>query len=487
MFHNRTVLTAAVLLACVIVFAGNCKKAIPVQELSAARSEIALAQGMNAEEHAAEEFAQARESLLGAHQNIADEKYDDAKKMAMAAESQARDARLKSAPKNVLAGYKNVVKAKNEADVAAADQLAKDEYNKAMESSREGVALTKDAREKEKALAELPAEAAPEEKVVRQKAVLAAYAAASGKFEESNAGFDRAKKGALARRGDLLNSVGGIDQKIKKAETFGAAEVQPDLLKQARSESGRARASVQGGNLRDGIKQIASSQKMADDLLAKTLPAFAEKKKAEADEVVKMAGGEYDALAGKGGMNADDSARMKGIEENLAAAREALGSSEKNYSARKYEESINESQEAIRLAAILREQMSPIAERMAKVQKPVVASSEAGTYTVQKNSPAESLWRIAGKKGTLNNPFLWVKVYEANKDKIGNPNLIFPGQTLVIPGAKGTVKVEGRGMPKTEKKEKKAEKKSEMKAEKKVEKKMQKIETLKSQPRENVR
>ncbi|MFQ5906581.1 MAG: LysM peptidoglycan-binding domain-containing protein [bacterium] len=43
----------------------------------------------------------------------------------------------------------------------------------------------------------------------------------------------------------------------------------------------------------------------------------------------------------------------------------------------------------------------------------------------------ESLWKIA--KQVYKSPLLWRKIYEANRDKIKNPNLIYPGQDLVIP------------------------------------------------------
>jgi nucleoid-associated protein YgaU len=34
----------------------------------------------------------------------------------------------------------------------------------------------------------------------------------------------------------------------------------------------------------------------------------------------------------------------------------------------------------------------------------------------------------------LGNGKKWAAFYKANKRKIDNPNLIFPGQTLIIPG-----------------------------------------------------
>lgn len=50
------------------------------------------------------------------------------------------------------------------------------------------------------------------------------------------------------------------------------------------------------------------------------------------------------------------------------------------------------------------------------------------TYTVVKG---DCLWNIA--KRFYGNGAQYTKIYNANKDKISNPNLIYPGQVLIIP------------------------------------------------------
>ncbi|NOX97050.1 MAG: LysM peptidoglycan-binding domain-containing protein [Nitrospirae bacterium] len=45
----------------------------------------------------------------------------------------------------------------------------------------------------------------------------------------------------------------------------------------------------------------------------------------------------------------------------------------------------------------------------------------------------ESLWYIAGYKKIYGDPTKWPLIYQANKDKIKNPNLIYPDQVLRIP------------------------------------------------------
>ena len=52
------------------------------------------------------------------------------------------------------------------------------------------------------------------------------------------------------------------------------------------------------------------------------------------------------------------------------------------------------------------------------------------TYTVVKG---DSLSKIA--KQFYGNAGQWKKIYEANKDTIKNPDLIYPGQTFKIPDA----------------------------------------------------
>lgn len=52
------------------------------------------------------------------------------------------------------------------------------------------------------------------------------------------------------------------------------------------------------------------------------------------------------------------------------------------------------------------------------------------SYTVVKG---DCLWFIAKKKEHYGNGFAWPKIYQANKDQIKNPNLIYPKQIFKIP------------------------------------------------------
>lgn len=56
------------------------------------------------------------------------------------------------------------------------------------------------------------------------------------------------------------------------------------------------------------------------------------------------------------------------------------------------------------------------------------AKAEETTYTV---ASGDTLWAIATR--FMGNGARWPEIYEANKDLIKNPNMIYPGQTFVIP------------------------------------------------------
>lgn len=66
-------------------------------------------------------------------------------------------------------------------------------------------------------------------------------------------------------------------------------------------------------------------------------------------------------------------------------------------------------------------------------------STKSGTQQVQSNTSkkyhtvkkGDCLWNIA--KAYYGNGSMYTKIYEANKDKIKNPNLIYAGQVFLIP------------------------------------------------------
>jgi hypothetical protein len=73
-------------------------------------------------------------------------------------------------------------------------------------------------------------------------------------------------------------------------------------------------------------------------------------------------------------------------------------------------------------------------ENQASTQK---AMPPAGYYIVQKH---DTLWAIADKPAVYGDPFEWPPIFKANRDKVADPDLIYPRQSFRI--EKGLDKVE---------------------------------------------
>jgi hypothetical protein len=71
---------------------------------------------------------------------------------------------------------------------------------------------------------------------------------------------------------------------------------------------------------------------------------------------------------------------------------------------------------------------------LAKDIKGLYRQKKTRNYTVGTWSEnRECLWVISGREEIYGDPFLWPKIWVANRSTIRNPDIIFPGQQLIIP------------------------------------------------------
>jgi nucleoid-associated protein YgaU len=78
----------------------------------------------------------------------------------------------------------------------------------------------------------------------------------------------------------------------------------------------------------------------------------------------------------------------------------------------------------------------PVSKPAENVQRPAqpTGTGAAGPSQTQREysiQPGDSLSKIARKY--YGNAADWQKIYNANKDKIKDPNMIYPGQKIIIP------------------------------------------------------
>ncbi len=83
----------------------------------------------------------------------------------------------------------------------------------------------------------------------------------------------------------------------------------------------------------------------------------------------------------------------------------------------------------------VKDQTNSLLDRVKKLEdelakKPEVKLAPKNVYRVEKG---DSLWKISSYRNIYNDPYQWKKIYQANRDKVKNPDLIYIGQRLVIP------------------------------------------------------
>jgi nucleoid-associated protein YgaU len=97
-------------------------------------------------------------------------------------------------------------------------------------------------------------------------------------------------------------------------------------------------------------------------------------------------------------------------------------------------------------------------DRIEALRKALPAGPVEQTYVVGTwSKDRDCLWNIAKKPKIYDNPFLWPKIWQGNRDQIKNPDIIHPGQKLVIPPKGDLDKKEKSAARKYTKKHQKAE------------------------------
>lgn len=201
---------------------------------------------------------------------------------------------------------------------------------------------------------------------------------------------------------------------------------------------GNAIASAMGENMLRKKDKISDEEEEALHLVATALRATDADRAKRASEAAaearkRIEEQQKEAAAAKKAMEdakqkaadarkaAAEEARRKRAEQKLADLKKEMEEAEEE---RKRREALAKKQEELREQ---RRQRMVEARKKAEEQK-AAEEAAANTYVVQ---PGDTLSHIAlDKLGSAN---AWRKIYEANKDKIKNPSLIYPGQELVIP------------------------------------------------------
>jgi LysM domain len=83
-------------------------------------------------------------------------------------------------------------------------------------------------------------------------------------------------------------------------------------------------------------------------------------------------------------------------------------------------------------------QTQPMAQESAPAPTPTTRTNDS--YNVVRG---DNLWTISAKSTIYGNPYEWPLIYGVNRDRIRDPDLIYPGQTFTIDRNASTAEVDG--------------------------------------------
>ncbi len=392
----------SVVICLIAVSSLGCRKKVPIKEMLEARKAIQRAKSVMAEKYAGEEFAKARNSLMESHGKLEDNDDKEAKEEALNSLNWAKIAYDKSVP---LLADDTITVAENsiqQANEVYAEHLAEAEFSRAEDYLKKA------------------------ENNFQNKEYYQAYQDALKADEEAK----RARNIAIGKKDILKDSIVEVKLTLEDAEKYGARESAPENYKLAVENLTIAEESYGSLELKKGFSAIEIAKINADE-------AFI--------TAIKKTAGDRMTVAEKAVSAAEKAPVNQSRKDEIAAARESLENAKSSYGDMKYRESIEASDEAIRLAS-MKEGIVIARETDEGLEGGKEAEEEGETaetaeeegekdyflYTVKDRTRFhDCLWYIA--KRFYNNPYLWPKIYKANNDKIRNPNRIYPGQVLKVP------------------------------------------------------
>lgn len=442
----------------------SCELDVPIYEMSLAKKTITRAVEVKAEKYAPDELKRAREFLMVSHEDLKKDDTKKAKENAAKSLNYADSAVNKSLP--LLSGdtLEEAKKLQEEANKLYAEKYAPQEFNESSKSLNEAIALhdgkeywrsylkSKEAmghasEAKSKALTHIPELKDTIEKMRAEADAVKASRGADFASEDlstvdsklNDASEDVNNQNLKEASVKIDDAVTALDSAKSKTQKGIAAE----KIKEAENALTIAHESKLRNLFQDDIAKasalIPESKKLYDDgafegSIAKSDEAIAilksinEAMGTKAEELKKTAADKIES-AENTLKKIEESEMRESFKEDIAKVSPLIARSKELYDQESYQESIASSDEAHKILNAMNIELEKMAEGT-RLSKRVM--EDGGEYVVKLNlKKRDCLWRIAHY--VYKNARLWPLIYSANKDKIKDPDLIFPGQKFLIP------------------------------------------------------
>ncbi|MFW6365697.1 MAG: DUF4398 domain-containing protein [Spirochaetota bacterium] len=369
-------------------------EAVPIVEMTEAKAAISKAEDYGAPRFATEKYNQAVGRLEDSHSYVKEGDLDRAKRRAEYAKSLAEEAMSEAAPRMIedLAGQ------------------ARDSIDRAIDVNAEVFA----PQELQNAKTDLEnAEQRMEEEQYNSAIELA---------QSSNATAQQAYNTSMGKKQLIRDAIMEVRQTLVTAQEYGAEQIEPDTFESAKNDLAAAVDTYRTDRLKDSYNNVRSAKEKADELFEIVIEEASQENLAQAQTQLN---------------SAQESAGAADAQDELNAAAEMLETARSQHNDAQFRESIDSSNESMRLSSIVLETQAqpqePAEQEEPEVAEGLVETDEYWVYEVQwrTGTPKDSLRLIA--KRFYDDEMKWRHIYDANRDLIRNPDLIYPGWDLKVP------------------------------------------------------
>lgn len=261
------------------------------------------------------------------------------------------------------------------------------------------------------------------------------YVTSYNKFSDCENQLKKIIKEIEAVEKEYKDRIDYVKKLIEEAKKLGAEQYAKEELDSAVTKLDEGISYLENIQYSESKSSVDEAEKYAVSAIEKTKYALKELKRLEALKAIKDAG---KTIEDASKVDVGDGSK-KDYKFDFDDEKKDLQNSPDNDSAVSYRDLFNKAIEYIEKAKqAYRNEDYDMAIQYANIAKKIALSYKEGgdklKYTVRLiPDKRDCLWRISEYNFIYNTPFLWPRIWKANKSIIINPDLIYPGQVLSIP------------------------------------------------------
>jgi len=455
---KSTIIT--IFLSSLVLVLSSCQIDVPVKEMAGARHSIEEAKKLQAEKYAPKELKEAEELLYKSHTSCAKEDVKNGKKEALLSRAASQKAIKKTLPLLSADTLKKAQKEHGELEALNAENYAPELYAKAGSSLKDAAAaggqknylqsynsasasLTYSQKTKEQCLARVP-ELRGQVETLKSSVQDILQKKPGSVFVTQLDAIDKnlltAEKAISANRlSEATSLITTTSIKVKEVQTALVKHRYQDDINGLRTESATL-ANARGSEFSpEELKELKVILDETDILLEKNSLQSLDEKLKKGRQLLDSAkektgrGIAVEKLETVKNLYSKIEKETKTYRDKLKEAGDLISSSSTLIEEKFFNDSLQKSIEAETLLnsiTVQKEKAISLKSREGKKDPSEVSDSQI--YIVKYNKKdKDCLWRISQK--VYRDARLWPRIYVANKDRIKDPDLIFPGQRFIIP------------------------------------------------------